>query len=164
MTTEIAMRREGNRLAPVDQIAADELGHIQIGKDVLVTVRVPRNIRQHRLAWAMAQKVAEACDWLHDREDAMDWLKIKARHVKIVHNPMTNHTLIVPKSIAFASLDQAAFSRLLNRMIFVICSEIVPGLDETALRAEIMAMVNGDEPEAKPAPHRRAPARELEPA
>lgn len=164
MTTEIAMRREGNRLAPVDQIAADELGHVQIGKDVMVTVRAPRNIRQHRLAWALAQKISEACDWLHDREDAMDWLKIKSRHVKLLHNPVTGSVAVIPKSIAFASLDQAAFSRLLNRMIYVICSEIVPGLDENALRQEIMAMVNGDEPEAKPAPRRRASVKELEPA
>ena len=71
----------------------------------------------------------------------MDWLKIKARHVKIIQNPKTGQVAIIPKSIAFASLSQDAFKRVLDRMIFIVCSEIIPGLDEGKLRAEIMAMV-----------------------
>ena len=30
-----------------------------------------------------------------------------------------------------------------DRMIYVICSDIVPGLSEASLRAEIMAMIDG---------------------
>lgn len=139
---EIAMTRKGHALVPVDEISSDALMHVPGGKEVLVTVRAPRNPRQHRLAWALAQKVSEACDWLPDAESAMDWLKIRCRHVRIVHNPATGHSFIVPKSIAFASLNQQSFSRLLNRMVYVICSEIVPGLSEADLRSEIEAMVN----------------------
>ena len=141
MTTEIAMRREGNHLVPVDEVAAEEVRLIPTTQDVLVTVKTPRNVRQFKLAWALAQKVSEAVDFLHDREDAMDWLKIKARHVRMLQNPRTKQVLIIPKSIAFASLGQDAFARVFNRMVWITCNEIIPGLEEGSLRAELEAMV-----------------------
>lgn len=141
MSVELAMRRDGHRLAPVDPISDDELCKLPLDKDLLVTVRSPRNLRQFRLAWALATKVAEACDFLHDREDAMDWLKIKARHVKYLQDPRTQQLAIVPKSIAFASLSQDAFKRVFDRMTYVTTTEIIPGLKESDLRREIEKMV-----------------------
>lgn len=141
MSTEIAMRRDGNRLTAVDPISDEELQKIPLGKDVLVTVRSPRNIRQFKLAWALAKKVSDACEFLPDSETAMDWLKIKARHVKMIQDPRTQQLAIIPKSIAFASLSQDGFKRVFDRMVYVVCAEIIPGLDEGKLRAEISAMV-----------------------
>lgn len=135
------MRREGNRLAPVDPLSDEELSKIPLGKDLLVTVKSPRNMRQFKLAWALAKKVSDACDFLPDSETAMDWLKIKARHVKMIQDPRTEVVSIIPKSIAFASLSQDAFKRVFDRMVYVTVAEIIPGLDEGKLRAEISAMV-----------------------
>ncbi len=137
------MRREGNRLAPVDPISEEDLQKVPLAKDVLVTVRSPRNIRQFRMAWVLAAKVAASCDFLQDSEDGMDWLKLKARHVKYIQDPKTNQVSIIPKSIAFASLSQDDFKRVFDRMIFIVCSEVIPGMDESELRAEISAMVAG---------------------
>ena len=141
MTVEIAMRREGNRLAPVDPLSEEEFQKLPLNKDLLVTAKSPRNLRQFRLAWALAHKVAEACDFLHDSEDAMDWLKIKSRHVKYIQDPRTKLVSIIPKSIAFASLSQDGFKRVLDRMVYVTITEIIPGLKESDLRAEIEKMV-----------------------
>jgi hypothetical protein len=135
------MRREGTHLVPVDPVSAEELAEIPTTAELLVTVRTPRNPRQHRLAWALADKVAQACDWLHDRQDAMDYLKMKAHHVRIMVEPRTGRTFLVPKSIAFASLDQQGFNRFFNRMIYVVCAEVIPGLKEKDLRDELLAMV-----------------------
>jgi hypothetical protein len=142
---ELHMVREGNHLVPLDEMSAEELARIPLRQQVLVTVRVPRNIRQHRLAWALATKISEACDWLVDREAAMDWLKIKARHVRYLHNNYTGETQIVPRSIRFAALDQMGFDRVFRRMVYVTVTEIIPGLDEAALRAEIESMVGIDQ-------------------
>ena len=130
-------------LAAVDEIAGDEFGLLPYGKDVLITAKSPRNQRQHRLAWALAQKLSEACDFLHGAEDAMDYLKICCRHVKWITNPNTGTVFPVPKSISFASLDQAAFNRLFKRMVYVTCTEIVPGLPDNDLRDEIEKMCVG---------------------
>ena len=151
------MVREGNHLVPIDEMSSDELARIPLRQQVLVAVRVPRNIRQHRLAWALATKVAEACDWLHDREDAMAWLKIKARHVQYIHDHRNNETHIIPKSIRFAALDQMGFDRIFRRMVYVTITEIIPGLDEAALRIEIESMVGIDALEPTPPKRRGRP-------
>ncbi len=140
---EMAMRRVGHALTPIDPMSDEELMLLSTDKDVLVTAWVPRNVKQHRLAWGLAGKIAEAVDNIHDADDAMDWLKIKCRHVKYLTDPRTGQVQIIPKSIAFASLTQQAFGRLLNRMVYVTCTEIIPGLDEGALRRELLKMVGG---------------------
>jgi len=150
VTTEIAMRRDGSHLVPLDEVSAEAVRQIPTTQDVLVTVKTPRNLRQFRLAWALAQMVSEAVDFLHDREDSMSWLKIKARHVRMIQNPRTKQVAIIPKSIAFASLSQDAFNRIFNRMVWVVCNEIIPGLQEGPLRAELEAMVGADMPATKP--------------
>ena len=112
--SELVMRRKGRALYPVDEIAADELCNaVAEGGTVMVTAKARRNIDQHRLAWALAQKVADATD-LHDRDDAMDFLKIKARHFRSIADPQTGLVHLVPKSISFASCPQEVFNRLLN--------------------------------------------------
>lgn len=156
MSIEIPMRREGASLVPVDAVAAEMLAEVPTNTGVMVTVKVPRNLRQFRLAWALADIVSKSVDWLPDRESSMDWLKIKARHVRMIHDPLRNVTAIVPKSIAFASLDQAGFARVLNRMIYVTTTEIIPGLEENILRAELENIVGIDPTPEPPAPKRRA--------
>ena len=155
---ELHMVREGNHLVPTDEMSAEELHRLPLRQQVLVKVTAPRNLRQHKLAWALATKISEACDWLTDRESAMDWLKIKARHVRYIHNNYTGETQIVPKSIRFAALDQVGFDRVFRRMVYVTITEIIPGLDEAALRAEIESMVGIDQsppPEPEPPKRRR---------
>jgi hypothetical protein len=147
------MKREGNHLVPTDAVAAEMLAEVPAGTGVMVTVKVPRNLRQFRLAWALADIISKSVDFLHDREDAMTWLKIKSRHVRMIHDPLRGTTAIVPKSIAFASLDQVGFARLLSRMIYVTTTEIIPGLEAGALRAELESIVGIDtEPAHAPEP------------
>jgi hypothetical protein len=146
---EIAMQRSGARLVPVDQFSTEDLLRIPPDRDVLVRVSSPRNMKLMRFMWALADKVADACDGLHDKDDAMDMLKIKARHVKYIADPRTGAMQIVPKSLA--KTDGAALSRLANRMVYIVCSEIVPSLDESALRAEILAMIAGPDQSSAPA-------------
>ncbi len=153
---EIACRRRGGTLVPVDEIAADKLRlAAKDGADVMVEVRSRRNPKQHRFAWALAEKVAQSCEHIHDREDAMDMLKIAARHVRWVTDWRTGEMHPVPKSIAFASCPQAQFSRLMDRFVHIIVRDILPGIAEAELRAEIEAMVIGERPVERE-PQRRA--------
>jgi hypothetical protein len=152
MSIEIPMRREGSHLVPADAVSAEMLEEVPLGTGVMAEVRVPRNLRQFRLAWVLADIVSKSCDWLSDRETAMDWLKIKSRHVRMIHDPVKNVTAIVPKSIAFAALPQAQFNRVFNRMIHVTITDIIPGMDEGVLRAELEKIVGIEvrKPKGKP--------------
>lgn len=142
------------------EVFAAEFGHIKMNSDVEVKATQPRSLRQLRFAWALARKVADSGALGEvDHTDAMDWLKMKCRHVRYVTNVHRNgtETIVVPKSIRFAAMDQTAFQRLMNRMIYVVVSEVLPDVPEGVLRAEIEAMagVTAPEPEQKPAPKRR---------
>jgi hypothetical protein len=159
MSTELLMRKRPAAykgeigLFPSDEIAADGLSHVRSDKDALVKAQTPRNPKQHALAWALATKLAEAMPGLHDSESAMDYLKIRARHYKIVYSPEGSVAYLIPKSISFASLTQEAWSRVFNRMVHVITTEILPGLPESDLRREIEEMVAGDWQQPEPPPH-----------
>lgn len=144
--TELIMRKTEGKLEAVDQISADDLASIPNNTDLLVTVKAPKNLKQLRWMWALAGKIADAVDGL-DKDSAMDLLCERARHVKFTVSPVTGHLFIVRKSLSV--LDGAALSRLMSRMVWVVCNEIVPGLDEGQLRDEIEAMV---------APREREPA------
>lgn len=142
MTTEIVMRKRYGRLEAADHLSADDLAKVPADKDLLVTIRSPRNLAQLRFVWALAGKIADARADILDKDSAMDVLCEMARHVKIVFNPITGKAHITRKSIS--GLDAAAMSRLIDRMVFITCSEIIPGLDEGTLRDEIEAMCVGN--------------------
>lgn len=146
---QLAMRREGTKLVCLDEMSAEELSRIDPKAELLVTVKTPRRVRQFRFAWALAKKVSDACDFLPDAEAAMTYLKLKAHHAHILVDPKTGETYLTPKSIAYESLSQQAFDRILNRMVFIVCNEIVPGLSSKALRDEILAMVGTDKTDGK---------------
>jgi hypothetical protein len=144
MTDEIMMRKTGpSKLEIIDPVSAEAFEHVPCNKDLFVVVRSRRNPKQHRLAWALASKLVDGCDFLHDSEEAMTYLKYKTKHVKVVMDQKTGKSFVMPKSISFASMTQEQFSRFLNRAIYVVCSEIIPGLPEKTLRAELLAMVGG---------------------
>jgi hypothetical protein len=145
--TEIAMRKVLARdvppltqvLAAVDDASSQDLALVPGGKDVLVKTKVDRNMVQFRRLWVLAQKLSEACSFLHDKDEAMDFILIGCKHVRWVANPKTGLVFPVAKSIS--DLDGDRFARLYKRALYFICSEVVPGLDESALRAEIEQMV-----------------------
>ena len=147
--TEIAMRKVLARdvppltpiLAAVDDAAAEDLAHVPHGKDVLIGVKVERNMVQFRKLWALAQKLSEACDFLHDKDEAMDFILIGCKHVRWVANPRTGLVFPVAKSISGPALEGDKFTRLYKRALWFICNEVLPGLDEGALRDEIEKMV-----------------------
>lgn len=130
---------------PVDTISIEGMRRIgKIGTEALVSTRTARNIKQHRLAWALARKLVECVDTLHDDEDAMDYLKKKARHGHFYVDPLTGEAEFRVGSIAFASLSQEKFGAVFDRFVKVICEEIVPGLDEGDLKREVIEMCEGE--------------------
>lgn len=139
--TSIPMRRQGHTLVAADPLSQEALTNaITDGAEGLVTISFPRNLRQLRLAWALAQKLSEMVDWLPDREAAMNYLKIKGRHIdNVIDGDGEVH--VIPRSIAFASCSQAKFNRIFDRFIHVIVTDIVPGLDSQKLREEVLALV-----------------------
>lgn len=126
-------------LFPDNEMAAEDMQPIADGTEVTASYGSPKNLQLNKYMWALAAKVAQNVDGLQDREDAMEFMCVKARFMKTVLDPRTGKLEIRRKSTKRMSNEQ--LQRLVNRLVFVVCNEIIPSLDETALQAELLAMV-----------------------
>lgn len=116
-----------NVLIPQDDRAHDILAKLKVGERVLTNVHKPRYIEHHRLAFAVLQKVAEAKG--ESVDTVLTWLKVCTGRVDFVQMP-NGKVVTAPKSINFASMDQAEFSEFWKEAIQLICDHILPGCDE----------------------------------
>jgi len=118
-----------------DQVADEEIK--RLGDDMVwLEITVPRNLRQIRFLWALAQKLTDG-GLYESKEDCMDDLKIRAKFARWgVEN---GRTVIVPRSLSRQRGD--VLHRLINRIIFVVCRDLLPHVKEADLRAEIEEMV-----------------------
>lgn len=149
----------------------EDFSHIKTGTEVQVKATQPRSLRQHKYAWALATKVAEACDWLETKDDAMDFMLIEAKHFRRIYDPLRKVAHLKPKPTNWGAMDGIAYTALLKRMKHVVTHLIIPGLLESDLVAEIEKMIGSDFPQqqdpepAKPTRRNRsAPRKPAEPA
>jgi hypothetical protein len=127
----------------------EEFETIRTGTELQVEATQPRNLKQMRLAWSMCGVIAKSGVLGDaDRREVMNYLLLKAKHVRYVTNQHRGgiETTPVVKSIRFASMDQTAFNRLFNRMVYIIVSEIIPEMTDDEFRRQIedMAGVSAD--------------------
>ena len=103
---------------------------------VWAEITVPRNLKQIRFLWALCSKLVEGGVY-EDKDEAMDDLKIRARFARFgVEN---GRTVIVPRSLSRQRGD--VLVRLINRVVFIVCRDLLPHIKEADLRAEIEEMV-----------------------
>ena len=119
-----------------DQVADEEIK--RLGDDMVwAEITVPRNLKQMRYLWAIAQKLSDG-GLYESKEDAMDDLRIRARFAR--WGVEDGRTIVVPRSRSRQRSD--VLSRLLNRIIFIVCNDLIPHIKEADLRAEIEEMVS----------------------
>lgn len=129
-------------LAPVDQFSLKQVGRLPRDREVSVDAKARRNMKQHRLYWVLMDLCAQADDRFHDEEEASDFIKYKTKHVKLAHNPVTGASFLIPKSMSEASMSAAQFRRYFDRALYVVLTEILPGVPEGELRAQIEKIVS----------------------
>ena len=148
MTVELFLRKRAARHAGEvglfnDSVAFEEDWQaVPVDTEVRAELATERNSQMLKFVWCLAGKIADNTDFYLDRTDAMDGplgLKMRAHHCKPVTDPKTGEVTLRPMSLK--RLSNEAFHRLLKRMVWVTCNEILPGVDEPALRAEIEQMI-----------------------
>lgn len=145
----ITMFKSGHGLLAADQNAVDALNKIPMGAHLTVKVSVPRNIRQHRLLFALLNTVFEA--QIEPRmfptvEKLLDAIKIATGHTREVKD-LHGNVHIVPDSIGFGRLDQMAFQQWFDAAIKVILERILPGVNKKDLETQIYTMLKEPTPE-----------------
>lgn len=128
-------------LRPADEAGQEALRKLGNGELVTVEVRKSRNIRHHRLFWALMTIVHQNLDG--DRYPTVEDLTAA---VKIAVGLRTRIELpsgeigFIPGSIAFNKMDQTAFSEFYNRVCDLIAKHFLPGIDSEALKDEVEIM------------------------
>lgn len=127
----------GNRLEPVDDAGKDVLAKVKLGSVVMVEYKRPRNVAHHRKFWALISLIYQNQTRYKSPEDLCDAIKVYVGHSKVLR--MTDGREVhTPLSIAFHAMDQASFDGFYDKVVDVVCAEIIPGLDREDLRRELM--------------------------
>jgi len=129
-------------LVPASEAASEMLAKLRPGQIVRADVVKPaaRSIRQHRLYWALCQRVAENSEALASAEQVSDLLKLSVGHCSLFED-MQGQVWKTPKSISFAKMGHEDFCRFFDAVIRVVATRILPGVEEDALRREIEEMI-----------------------
>lgn len=116
-------------LVPLGDDDYEQKKKLKLGQTYSVEVKVVRNVDFHRKYFAL---IAYAWEFLNeqeterfkDKENFRKYIEIAAGHCEVIFHPRLQEFVEIPKSIAFAKMDNTAFSDLYGRVKDVIFSII----------------------------------------
>ena len=131
---KLALKKRGQVFLPASKAAQTELARFRDGDTVHGDLAVRRNLKFHRLYWAMCTYIADALntgpgeiDWT--QEMVSDRLKLATGRAEVVPLPGSlqrhygvSHAL-KPASLSFAKMDDTEFSRFVEASIAYVLSE-----------------------------------------
>ena len=141
MTRFIAAKNLGS-LRPVDEAGEEALRKVGQGELVQVEIRKPRNIRHHRMFWALMTII-----WENKEREQYPTVEDVAASVKIAAGLRTRIYLpdgqlaFIPGSIAFHKLDQTEFSAFYDRVCDVVAQYFLPSVTSDELKREVETMI-----------------------
>lgn len=131
----------GGNLAPVDAAGREALAHIGQDELLAITFRRPRNIGHHRKFFALLSLIYENQTRYQSIEELLDVVKVLTGHCNVV-TMRDGKEVFVPKSIAFASMDQSAFEAFWEKVVKVVCEKILPGITKADLEREMLEFIS----------------------
>ncbi len=132
-------------LRATDEEGERMLQRLPAGELIEVDVRRPRNLKMHRLFYALMNLV-----WAnvpHDTYPTVDSLivrmKIDTGHRTEMRFPTEGGfvTAYIPRSISFATMAQDEFDAFYQRCCDWVVREVIPGITNEELLAEIEPMI-----------------------
>lgn len=144
MATELIMQKNADgRLMPVDGLSAEVIDTLPIGKPLGVTIKQKRNLKHHKKYWALVAAV-----WPHQglyptkRRLSKGLLKAVG-HTDDILNLETLDYDSEAASIAFDSLDQEDFQQVYERVVEVVLTRILPGVNREDLDRQVQEILQG---------------------
>lgn len=118
--TTLFLKRVGNALLPEGDESVSMLASVPFGKSLKCKVWQPRNIRAHRLFFAVCKRIGDGVG--RDAEQIATVFKLAADHVEIIRSKNYGE-IRVPKSIAFDKMDNVAMSEFMQKCFDIALSE-----------------------------------------
>lgn len=149
MPTQLLVEKLEDALHPTDQASIKALRQIPDRTIVKIQLSIPRNVRHHRMFFALINLVFEAQReprQFPTREALLDALKIAIGHVREVRG-IRGETYIVPDSISFGRMDQLQFREFFDSAVRVILEKILPGVERRDLEQQIYDILHEPGPE-----------------
>ena len=126
MAIEVVCKVMPGGLRVVNSAEATKLEHL-IGKEVSARIHIPRNLKFTRKFFAMLKSALDMSDVQMNDEQWRAWVIAGAGWCDFLK--YGDKLVAVPKSISFASMDDAEFERLYQDCLTFICAKYVK--DET---------------------------------
>ena len=133
-------------LFPVDDEGAELFRKLKLNRDVHADVKQRRNMRQHRLFFAILQFVKEHCALFESRsiDEIKDAVKLACGLADKYIDQEDGKTYYVLKSISPSKMDQTEFASFFNDACNVVAQRWMPaGVTAEDVRRELLEMVDG---------------------
>jgi hypothetical protein len=115
-------------LRAVNHVEAESLDQF-VGKEVLVSIRIPRNLKFHRKFMSLLKTALSMADTDFNFNQFRAAVTVGAGYCTFSES--RGQVVAIPKSISFASMDDSEFERLYQDAITFICDQWV--VDENTL-------------------------------
>jgi len=125
---------------PSNPVSADDIAPFTMGGETIHVIREDRKIEALKFLWGLVHKTADNSDRWLDKDEAMDDLKLRARFARFVLNN-DGKVELRPKSLK--RIDNETLRLLTEKIMDIICREIIPGMKKNDLRKEIELMLGG---------------------
>lgn len=118
------------------------LAHMEPGECCRLEFSVPRNIGHHKKFMALVATVAEYSEVYDNKRKALTAVKIAAGHCDFMPDPTSGLLIPVPKSIAFANMEQGNFDEFYQDAVNSIIKHILPAMDRVSFDRALELVVN----------------------
>jgi hypothetical protein len=147
MTTEtILVKRRAAYKGEVGLFADNEMSESDLAlatmdEEVLCKWYSPRNLQAMRFLWGLVWKTWQNTDIWLDHHKAMEDFKARIHFTKMLWNPQAKKTKPAIRSLT--RINNEELRLVTERIMDVICQEIIPGIEKDDLRREVEEMLDG---------------------
>lgn len=137
MATELLVTPEKLHLVPITPFDQELLGDLRDGKHykAKLTLASQRSVEQNRYYWAgVLQTAVDNQEFYVATKPLHIWIKSKLGYVdRVVFHDDSVHVEV--ESTSFGKMPPDEFKTYLDAAILLICTDVIPGLDPDALKA-----------------------------
>jgi hypothetical protein len=108
-----------------------------VGQTYRANISKPRELVSLRRYWGLVTLILDNSPQFTSKEQIHNYLKIRAGHCTPIVSKSTGEIFLVPNSIDFDSLDETQFQAVWNKVVDVVCEEILPGVSQDEINLEI---------------------------